>query len=48
MTLLVEKAENLRSMSGTYYRDSKSIRAAARWRRIKIILFIIFIMIVRN
>jgi len=46
MTLMVDKAESLRSNSKSYYGSAKSVRSSVRWKRIKIIIFIVLILLV--
>ena len=46
MTLMVDKAESLRTNSKSYYGSAKSVRNTVKWKRIKIIIFIVLILIV--
>jgi hypothetical protein len=46
INLMVEKAESIRTTSKSYYGAAKQVRSSVRWKRIKIIIFIVLILLV--
>jgi hypothetical protein len=48
MTLMVDKAENLRTGSKSYYGSAKGVRSTVKWKRIKIIIFMVLILLVNT